>query len=289
MENNKDKELCKLSLYNWLDEWLEVYAKPTVKEKTYLTYYYSIRHIKNFIDNNPLEEVREIDCQRILNLMAENNYAKSTIVKVKVLLQRAFFCAIRNNLIHNNCATELKIPQASVKRVVSLSQEEQRVVEQACEVVKNGDLALFLLKTGLRAREMCQLKWSNYNNVKSEIKVVDSKTKAGIRTVPLIKVAKEIIEKQPKINEYIFTTAQQKQITMQVLKRLYERLRKHTGINKITNHVYRHSFATRALERGMNPKALSEILGHADVAFTLKTYTHIGEEYLHEQMSLMEE
>lgn len=66
------------------------------------------------------------------------------------------------------------------------------------------------------------------------------------------------------------------------------RLRKRTGIDKITNHVYRHSFATRALERGMNYKALSEILGHTDVAFTLKTYTHVEESYLHSQMKLME-
>ncbi len=286
MENNKTVQ--ETMVYDWLENWLEVYAKPTVKQPTYLTYWYSIVHIKSFLSDKPLKDVKEIDCQRILNNMAIRKYAKSTIIKVKILLKRAFYVAVRNDYITKNVAEQLTIPQASVKRVVCLTQEEQVIVENACKVTLYGDFALFMLNTGLRSREMRELKWSDYSEDDMEFKVVNSKTAAGVRTIPLIRISNEIIKKQPRINEYIFNNSRGFPVSVQVLKRLYERLQKITGIKKINNHIYRHSFATRALERGMNYKVLSEILGHTDIAFTLKIYTHIQIQFLHEQMKLME-
>lgn len=277
-----------ITLYEWLDKWLYEYTKSSVKNKTYLTYYYSIKHIKSYLNDNLITEFKEIDFQKALNNMAQNNYAKSTIIKVKILLKRSLGVAVRNHFISQNYAEQLTIPNASVKRVVCLSQEEQEIVEQACHKVLNGELALFLLSTGLRAHEMCNLKWDNYDKDRKQIYIEDSKTKAGIRIVPLVNASNTIINNQPKFNSNIFNTCNKTPLTIQVLKGLYMRLRKRTGIDKITNHVYRHSFATRALERGMNYKALSEILGHTDVAFTLKTYTHVEESYLHSQMKLME-
>lgn len=49
-------------------------------------------------------------------------------------------------------------------------------------------------------------------------------------------------------------------------------LRRVTGIEFLTIHVYRHTFATCALEDGMNVKALSKISGHTDVAFRMQRY-----------------
>lgn len=48
------EDATQIWLYDWLDDWLEVYAKPTVKERTYLTYYYSIKHVKCFMSDKPL-------------------------------------------------------------------------------------------------------------------------------------------------------------------------------------------------------------------------------------------
>jgi site-specific recombinase XerD len=56
----------------------------------------------------------------------------------------------------------------------------------------------------------------------------------------------------------------------------------------VTNHVYRHSFATRSVEKKMDYKALSKILGHRNVAFTLHKYADAQTAFLHEQMDLLE-
>ena len=65
-------------------------------------------------------------------------------------------------------------------------------------------------------------------------------------------------------------------------------IRNATGISPFTNHICRHTFATRALEKGMNPKALSKILGHSSVAFTMSRYTTISKDFIFEQMKMID-
>ncbi len=66
-------------------------------------------------------------------------------------------------------------------------------------------------------------------------------------------------------------------------------LRKKTGIQFLTTHVYRHTFATCALEYGINVKALSKILGHTDVAFTMQRYCSPDVDFLREQMDMIDQ
>ena len=67
------------------------------------------------------------------------------------------------------------------------------------------------------------------------------------------------------------------------------RLRRVTGAEFLTTHVYRHTFATRALEDGMNVKALSKNLGHTDVAFTMQRYCSPDVNFLREQMNMIDQ
>ena len=57
-------------------------------------------------------------------------------------------------------------------------------------------------------------------------------------------------------------------------KDCYDRILKEAGVGHFTFHALRHTFATRALERGMDYKTLSAVLGHYSVAFTMDTYVH---------------
>ena len=72
------------------------------------------------------------------------------------------------------------------------------------------------------------------------------------------------------------------------MKRHNQLIRDRLGLEEFHNHICRHSFATRALENGVNVNALSKILGHSSVAFTMQRYTTIFNDYLFEQMQLME-
>jgi len=202
-------------------------------------------------------------------------------------LGRSYKTAVRNHLCNENPAVDLILPESSEKIVRALTQDEQKKVEEAASSDKLGFIVCFLLNTGLRAGDLINLKWDDYNRDREEIYVRSSKTRAGIRVVPLLPVAKIIIESQPHHCEYVFTSTRQTHVTKTVLKKLYERMRKKTGLAFLTNRVYRHSFATRAVESGIDYKALSVIMGHTNVAFTLNRYTNAENDFLRKQIYLL--
>lgn len=55
-----------------------------------------------------------------------------------------------------------------------------------------------------------------------------------------------------------------------------------------TPHTFRHTFATRAIENGMQPKVLSKLLGHGQLQITMDLYCHVMEDTLVEEMKKME-
>ena len=69
----------------------------------------------------------------------------------------------------------------------------------------------------------------------------------------------------------------------------YEQILAISGVKHYTFHALRHTFATRAMEQGMDAKTLSVILGHYSVSFTMDTYTHVQDKHKIEAMSLMDE
>jgi integrase len=73
------------------------------------------------------------------------------------------------------------------------------------------------------------------------------------------------------------------------LSRDFARIAKKAGLNGVRFHDLRHTFASLMLLRGAKPKVISEALGHASVAFTMDTYSHIIEGMQQEAMALLDE
>lgn len=152
--------------------------------------------------------------------------------------------------------------------------------------MKYGDITIMFLNTGLRASELMNLEWTDYfkNGTTPYIKIRESKTETGIRIIPLVPTANEIIKRQLHLSKYIFTSSTGDKITQTILKKHNKKLRDKTGIEDFTNHICRHTFATNALEHNMNIKALSNILGHTDVAFTMRRYTDANIDFLFDEI-----
>ena len=146
-----------------------------------------------------------------------------------------------------------------------------------------------MLYTGIRASELKNLKWEDYDFRKNVIYIRDSKTDSGVRIIPLIPEAAQIVSRQIHYCDYIFTSTKHTPITKTVLRKLYERLRKKTGIKNITNHIYRHSFATRLVEKEAEIKAVSTLLGHKSVQFTMDRYVDANLNFLRTQIKKIEE
>lgn len=279
-----------MTYFAWIDTWIEVFKRATVKAGTLKTTRYFVEILKRMCEDVALEKVDCIYCQQILNKMADCAYSRASIVKVKSILTQSLRVAAKQRYIPFNPADELAVPiEAPTKEVRALTIEEQIQIERCTKYHEKGEYILFLLDTGLRRQEFVDLKWADFDIFKHEIKITKSKTKSGVRTVPLISRAYGIIMKQPHIDEYIFHNAfDDKPITPNAVRRLVERIRDETEIYDFTPHVCRHTFATRLIEKGADPKSVAALLGHKKVDYTLNIYTTITNERLKSQIFLLE-
>lgn len=70
-----------------------------------------------------------------------------------------------------------------------------------------------------------------------------------------------------------------------LLRWRFSELTKKIGVRRLNFHALRHTFATRALESGMDVKTLAEIMGHANATITLNTYAHSMTEHKKKMMN----
>lgn len=277
------------TLYSWLDYWREMYFRPTVSHKTYQNSYYYLQIIKKHIADCELRRVTLPFVQRLLNDLRDEGYARETIKKIYRYVYRALEMAAEQRLIENAPVGAI-LPKAGKKTVKALTKGEQEVLEVFCKDTLYGEYMLFLLLTGLRVGELINLQWNDYCAAERCIYIRASKTDEGIRCVPLLQRAVDIIEAQLKLDDpFIFHNKHKKPIGYSSMKKCYEKLRKKTGFTDFTNHVCRHSFATRLMEAGANPKSAAALLGHRKVDFCLNVYTDIERETMKKDIYLLEE
>lgn len=139
---------------------------------------------------------------------------------------------------------------------------------------------LLLVDTGIRIQELATIKIKNINLNDASI-VVNGKG-GKTRTVYLSEITIEHLKSyvQDINGEYLFPPSRVDARSQYRNRTFFERrlreLCKQAGIERITPHQLRHFFATYTLSRGGDIKAVSELLGHADVGITLKIYHHVN-------------
>ena len=160
-----------ITLGDWLDRWLEVYIRPTVKLSTYCSYELYIRgHIKPNIGGLYMNTLRVDDLQAFFNdrqrngnLKGKGGLSPKTLLNMRNMMHLAFTQAIRNRLVLDNPVEGVRIPKLVKTEMRVLNREEQdrliTAVRLAPEPAAFG--IIFDLFTGLRLGELCGLRWKN--------------------------------------------------------------------------------------------------------------------------------
>ena len=115
------------------------------------------------------------------------------------------------------------------------------------------------------------------------------KTAHGEREVPLNKSALAALMKLDRGRHFVFASKNDTMLMNRNIRRAFSDLLTAAKLpDSITVHALRHSFATRLLEKGVNPKIVSALLGHASIQITLDTYSHAMPEVQNEAVRLLD-
>lgn len=175
-----------------------------------------------------------------------------------------------------------------------MSDKERRKLENY--LISNTNLSnictLLSLYTGLRIGEICGLQWKDIDikqgslmvtktverislgNGKTKVVVELPKTESSIRKVYMPPFIIELLKTYKDENEKYILSGKSKPTEPRTLQYRFEKILKSAGIREMKFHSLRHTYATICIEKGVDIKTLSELLGHSDVKITLNTYVH---------------
>lgn len=320
MEDTKGIDIKRSGEYTvteWLKTWFEIYSKPNIREST-------SRYYKGFMDLHIIPRLGDIklnkltmmDVQKFYNDLKstgrirkaqkeKNPGLSSTFVRgVHMVLHNSLEQAVKERLIIANPTEGCKIPSLEKNEMKVLQPEHVGVYLKAAE--DRGLLPMFFLEltSGMRKGELVALRWVDLDTEKKtisvtkqayvvdgEIQILKPKTKTSIRKISIPQQAVDLLtlehEKHPD-NLYMFPSP----VTGSMyypdsVVNQHKKILKDAGLEHIRFHDLRHTFATLALQNGVDVKTVSSMLGHYSAGFTLDTYTHVTEKMQEEAAEKM--
>lgn len=301
---------------DWLVEWLNNYIKISVKHRTFSEYSSIVfAHIIPALGEYELDELTSQKLQKFVSDLLQNGNLKNggglssgSVNLILGVLKKSLNSAVDFGIAEKSFADKIIRPKMQEKHVECFSKKEQREILEAVMLEKNRILkgVVICLFTGLRIGELLALEWSdidfvnrtlNVNKSCHDGKIEDSsfgriidtpKTFSSKRIIPIPKQLIPFLrdmKKESKSKNVISKDG--KFLAVRCYQRSFSVLLKELGIPHKSFHALRHTFATRALECGMDVKTLSEILGHKSPTLTLNRYVHSMIEHKRDMMNLV--
>lgn len=293
-----------------------LYQQNRVKDSTYARYKNIVDlHIVPFLGDYKINELtsHQIEIfskEKLVNgrIDGKGSLSPKRVRDILSILKLAISYAQDQGYIEKSI--KFSLPKVKSQQIEILSKEEE--IKLMGFIINNLDTSkigvIISLCTGMRIGELCALKWSDidlesniininktlqrlpdYNSTKkTKIVISEPKSKSSERQIPIPEILLDILfkTKQTKnlIDDYVLTSNMH-YIEPSNYYVKYQHWLQECGIPSRSFHALRHTFATRAVESGMDIKSLSEILGHSDVKITLSRYVHPSLEMKHNNMN----
>ena len=295
----------KYTVGEWMEVWFQDYAKIKVRPSSHQTYQgYIQNHIRPNIGDISLEKLTSLDLQKFYKkLLAQGRVDRveakgqpkglsaKTVRNIHQILSSALKLAQEQRLILTNPAEGCALPRVEHQEMKTLTTVQ--LASFFREASESGVFELYYLElaTGLRRGELLGLKWEDIDLERGDLRVrrqvsringevveAPLKTKNAYRTLPLAEDAISVLKEQRRKvgnSPWVFPSPNGGPISPDSVLHMLHRVLKRAGLPKVRFHDLRHTFATLALQNGVDVKTVSGMLGHFSAGFTLDTYAHI--------------
>jgi integrase len=232
-------------------------------------------------------DIRRADVQDFADRLLARGEEASTIRNTLMPLRAIFRRAVSRGDVAVNPTTGLELPavRGSRDRIVAAEQAGRLI-----DALPERDRAMWAtaLYGGLRRGELQALRWEDVDLAKGVIKVerawdvregqIEPKSRAGRRTVPIPVVLRDyLVEHKQRADGdgHVFARANGKPFDAVTIGERSKNAWRRAGLEPITLHEARHTFASLMIAAGVNAKALATYMGHASVTITYDRYGHL--------------
>lgn len=289
----------------YLTVWLET-IKPTVRHRTWKGYAELMnRHVVPMLGKVSLAKLTAQQVQHLYSAKLETGLSSTTVHHLHAVLHRALKQAERLGLVARNVCNLVDVPRMAEHEMRVLDRDQVRRLLDAVQGERLAALYMLVITTGMRQGELLALRWRDVDLDRRTVAVsatlqrtkVDGyiltspKTRQSRRQISLTLGACDALrahrshQAQERLalgpawegsHDLVFTDPVGRPLSgIQLTRANFYPLLDRAGLPRIRFHDLRHTAATLLLGRGVNPKIVSEMLGHATIAITLDTYSHV--------------
>jgi integrase len=292
-----------LSLAEYLRRWLEGSVRGSVAKSTFERYEQLSRvHIAPAIGRVELKKLTPAHVQGLYRAKLDEGLAERTVEYIHTTLRKALNQAVKWQLVPRNAADATTAPRPRKQEMTALDREQARRLLNTARGDRFEALYVLAVAAGLRQGELLGLKWVDLDLEKGMLSVRRSlrmdkdgahytegkrdrsrrRIELGGGTVGALRAhRKRQLEERVRYtglwedHGLVFCQKDGRPVHRRHLEREFYKLLERAGLPKITFHGLRHTCASLMLLNNTPAKVVSEMLGHADVAFTLKVYSHV--------------
>ena len=303
----------RLTTAEFLVKWLEEHAKPNVAPTTFQGYEHVVkRHLIPGLGSIALAELAPLHLQAYYveklergRLDGKGGLGAHTVNHHHVTLHDALQTAVRWNLVARNVADAVDRPKFQSPEMKTFDEDELKAFLDAARETPYYHLFYLTLFTGLRRSELLGLRWDDADLTLGQLYINRGlthlrdgrnvirtpKTPKGRRMVALPPSA-ALVLREHRENQtaqrlvqglsalqgsaLIFSKLDGSPMLPDTVSQAWRKLVRRTGFQGIRLHDARHTHASLLLKQGVHPKIVQERLGHATIATTLDTYSHVA-------------
>lgn len=295
---------------DWVNTWIEKHKAPKLAPATLTSYRNNFRiHIKPYVGDIQLCKLETYHIQRMLDSIGGT---LSTFIKNYNVIHGALEKAVDLGMIVRNPCKGVTFPEDDKGEMRVLTQVEQKALIDNLDGEYYRAMLLMYLYSGMRMGEGIPLLWSDIDLEKKTIRVNKKaivchdykthsakqevqnfcKTKSSKRMImitaglaAILAAHKEAMQSRAETlgeewseDSLVFKNTRGNMVYSRNLQHSLYKIYRNAGIEGATMHTLRHTYATRCFEAGVDIKAISEQLGHANVKTTYNIYVHLLED-----------
>jgi integrase len=301
----------KVTLGEWMDEWLNSYAALHVSPRTIESYREQIkRHIIPVLGAIPLAQLQPHNLEKYYaqklasgRVDGKGGLSATTVRYQHALIYESLKDAVKKGIAMRNVAAIVDPPRRSHDTKLAIMNPEQ--VKKFLEAAKETPYYYIFytaLHTGMRRGELLGLRWGDVDldfatlsvvqtiyKSKGKCIVKEPKNASSRRAIALtpnlaillrkyrgqMELDKKMLGVRLKDSDLVFSYFDGKPFDPSTLSHTFSKVMVRAGVPHIRFHDLRHTHATLMLKAGIHPKVVGERLGHSNIRTTIDTYSHV--------------